>query len=127
MRSGRVVWFNLTVRFVVELLAVGFVGYWGFNASNDTLVRLALGIGAAVAFAVVWGLFLAPTSRRGLTTPQKNVLGTILLLVAAGALAIAGQPAVAAIYAVVVILNAAALLVLGDRVTSSLDRFGRPG
>jgi hypothetical protein len=122
-----VVWLNLTVRFIVELLAVGFVGYWGFNASDDTLLRLALGIGAAVAFAVVWGLFLAPTATRGLTTRQKNILGTILLLVAAAAVAAAGQPAIAVVYAVVVILNAAALLILGDRVTSSLDRFGRPG
>ena len=120
------VWVNLAVRFVVELLGMAFVGYWGFNLSDDLLVGLALGIGAAVAFAVVWGLFLAPNANRGLTTRQRNILGTIVLLVAAAALAAAGQPTLAAVYAVVVIVNAGLLLALGDRVERSLTRIERP-
>ena len=121
------IWLNVTVRFIVELLGLGFVAYWGFNVSDQLVVRLAVGIGAAAAFAVVWGLFLAPTATRGLTTRQKTILGTIVLLIAAAAVAVAGQPTVAVVYAVVVILNAAALLILGDRVARSLDRFGRSG
>lgn len=121
------VWLNLVVRFIVELLAVGFVGYWGFTASDDTTVRLILGTGAVAVLVVVWGLFLAPTADRGLTRSQKNFLGTIVLLVAAGALAVAGQPLVALVYAVVVIVNVVVLSALGDEVERSLGERGPRG
>ena len=52
------VWLNVAIRFVVELLGVGFVGYWGFKASDDTLTGALLGVGAVVVFAIVW----APSS-----------------------------------------------------------------
>jgi hypothetical protein len=118
---------NLAVRFLVELLAVGFVGYWGFTASDDLIIGAVLAIGAVALFAVVWGLFLAPNATRGLTRIQKDIVGTIVLLVAAGALALAGQPTVAVVYAVVVVVNAGILLVLGDQVDRSLQRFGPRG
>ncbi len=118
------VWLNLAVRLIVELLGVVFVGYWGLNASDDTATGLVLGIGAVIAFAVVWGLFLAPTATRGLNKGQKDVIGTIVLLVAAGAFALSGQPMVALIYAVVVLVNAIALRLLGDRVERSMSELG---
>jgi hypothetical protein len=111
-----VIWLNLAVRFAVELLGVAFVGYWGFNASDDTVTGAILGVGAIVVFAVVWGAFLAPNATRGLSRSQKNGIGTLVLLVAAGALALAGQPIVALVYAVVVSLNALVLWKLGDGV-----------
>jgi hypothetical protein len=118
------VWLNLAVRLIVELLGVVFVGYWGLNAADDTVTRLVLGIGAVVVFAVVWGLFLAPTANRGLSKRQKDVIGTIVLLVAGGALAIAGQPLIAVAYAIVVLANAVALWLLGDRVDRSMSELG---
>ena len=118
------VWLNLAVRLIVELLGVVFVGYWGLNASDDTATGLVLGIGAVVVFAVVWGLFLAPTANRGLSKGQKDVIGTIVLLVAAGALALAGQPLIAVVYAIVVLVNAVALWLLGDRVERSMSELG---
>jgi hypothetical protein len=118
------VWLNLAVRLIVELLGVVFVGYWGLNASDDTATGLVLGIGAVIAFAVGWGLFLAPTATRGLSKGQKDVIGTIVLLVAAGAFALGGQPMVALIYAVVVLVNAIALRLLGDRVERSMSELG---
>ena len=118
------VWLNLAVRLIVELLGVVFVGYWGLTASDDTAIGIVLGVGAVVAFAVVWGLFLAPTASRGLTKRQKDVIGTIVLLVAAVALALAGQPLAALVYAIVVLVNAAVLWLLGDRVERSLTGLG---
>ena len=117
-------WLNLGVRLVVELLGVVFVGYWGLNATDATATGLVLGIGAVVAFAVVWGMFLAPTATRGLSKSQKDVIGTIVLLIAAGALALAGQPLAALVYAIVVLANAVALWLLGDAVDRSLTNVG---
>ncbi len=121
------VWLNLAVRLIVELLGVAFVGYWGLNASRDTVTGIALGIGAAAVFAVVWGLFLAPTAKRGLDKRQKDLIGTIVLLVAAGALALAGQPLIASVYAIVVLVNAVVLWLLGDEVERSVSNLGPRG
>jgi hypothetical protein len=121
------VWLNLAIRFVVELLGVGFVGYWGLNASDDTRIGVLLAIGAMVIVGVVWGLFLAPTATRGLSKVQKDVVGTGVLLVAAGALALAGQPMIALAYAIVVLVNAVVLWRLGGEVERSLGTMGRRG
>ena len=43
------------------------------------------------------------------------MIGTIVLLVAAGALALAGLPVIALVYAVVVVVNAVILWQLGGR------------
>lgn len=118
---------NLAVRFFVELLGVGSVGYWGCTASDDTIIRLVVAIAAVAGFAVMWSLFLAPNARRGLTTVQKNGLGTIVLLISAGALALAGQPTAALAYAAVVIVNAAFLFLLRDAVARSVSSFGPRG
>ncbi len=118
---------NLAMQFIVELLGVAFVGYWGFTASDDAIIRLILAIGAMAGFAVAWGLFLAPAAGGGLTTVQKEVLGTIVLLISAGALAMAGQPTAALGYAAVVLANAALLFALGDDVARSLSSFGPRG
>ena len=116
---------NLAVRFFVELIGVGLVGYWGFTASDHAVVRVLLGVGAVVVFIVIWGLFLAPTASSGLSKVQKDILGTIVLLIAAGAFAAAGQPTAALVFAAVVIVNAALLFVFGDAAAESLARIGR--
>jgi len=120
-----VVWLNVAIRFVVELLGVVFVGYWGFSASDTVITGALLGVGAVIIFAVVWGAFLAPTAGRGLSRTQKNFFGTLVLLVAAGALALAGQATVALVYAVVVVVNAVILWRLGDDVDRSVAGLGR--
>ena len=119
------VWLNLAIRFVVELLGLGFVGYWGLNASSDAIIGVVLALGAMIVFGVAWGLFLAPTARRGLSRVQKDVIGTVVLLVAAGALALAGQPTIALAYMIVVLVNAVVLWRLGDEVERSLGTMGR--
>ena len=101
---------TLGLRLVVELLGVGFVAYWGFTAADDLPTRIALAAGAAAVFVALWGRFLAPRATSGLTRPQKDVLGTAVLLLSAGALAAAGRPAAGLLYATVVLLNAVLLL-----------------
>ena len=84
---------TLGLRLVVELLGFVFVAYWGCTAADDLPTRIALAAGAAAVFVALWGRFLAPRATSGLTRPQKDVLGTAVLLLSAGALAAAGRPA----------------------------------
>ena len=107
---------NLVIRFVVELLGLGFVGYAAWTLAGPGLLGwIAAGI-AVVAFAALWGLFFSPRADRGLSWTQKDIGGMVVLLLAAGALAATGQVTAAVIYAVVVIVNAALLFLVRDDV-----------
>lgn len=51
---------NLALRFLLELAALGAVGYWGFSASHSWLVKLVAGIGLPLVMAAAWGIFRVP-------------------------------------------------------------------
>lgn len=54
---------NDLVAFLVELAAFALIVAWGFQASDNVLVRLLLGVGGALLAAVAWGLWAAPKAR----------------------------------------------------------------
>jgi len=96
---------NLALRFLLELAAVVAFGYWGFHTGGSTVARVVLGVGSPVLAAVVWGLFVAPKAAMTLPSRVKFVLGLAILLLAAVALAAAGQPAIAVAFAAIVVIN----------------------
>ncbi len=104
---------NLAVRFIAELLAVGFVAAWGYSLATNQVARVAMALVAAALLVTAWGTILAPRARSGLTGPQRTAIGTLVLLAAAGGLAVVGQPVAAAAFSAVVVVNAAALLATG--------------
>lgn len=105
---------NLALRFVIELIGVGAFAYWGWQTGSAGLGRIALAIGAPVAFIVVWAIVVAPNATNALAQPQRDIIGTALLLLAAGALAAAGQPAAGVVFGAVVLLNWVLLIVFGQ-------------
>jgi len=107
---------NLALRFVVELVGVGALAYWGLNAPAAGVARIALTIGAPLALIAVWATVVAPSAASGLSQPHKDLLGTALLILAAGALALVGQRAAAAVFASVVVVNWVLLVLFGERV-----------
>ena len=104
---------TITVRFLVELAGVAALVYAGLQAPIDGWARIALAVGAALAFIVVWGLVVAPRATNRLTQPQRDLIGTAMLLLAAGALALTGQPVLGFVFATVVVIDWLALIVLG--------------
>lgn len=116
---------NLGVRFVVELMAIVLFAYWAWSATGPGLLGWVFAGLAVTAFVVVWGLFLAPRANRGLSWTQKEILGTLALLLAAGALAATGQTTAAAVYAVVVLVNAVVLFARRDDAARVLEDAGR--
>ena len=85
----------LAIRFFVELLGIVAVAYWGWQTGPEGIGRIALAVAAAVALVVVWGFVVAPKAANPLSQQARDIIGTVLLLVAAAGLAFAGQPQLA--------------------------------
>ena len=105
---------NLLLRFVVELVGVGVLAYWGSQASTLPVGRVALAIGAPLALIITWAIVVAPNARNVLTQPQRDAIGTVLLVGSALALAAAGQRTAAVVFGAIVVMNWVALLFFGQ-------------
>lgn len=96
---------NLALAFILELCALGALGYWGFRAGGSLPTKIALAIGAPLLLAVFWGLFLAPRANFPVPDPWSMALKVAVFAAAALALAVAGQSTLAWALAVVVAIN----------------------
>lgn len=104
---------NVVLRFVLQLIALAAVFTFGFHLAEPLPLRIVLGLAAAVALDLVWGVSASHNATNRLSQDQRLVVGTVLLEVAAAALAIAGQPLFAIAYGIVVLINGAGLVVAG--------------
>lgn len=96
---------NLAIRFLLELAAVAAVVYWGWRLGGEGLAGLALGLALAAVLVLVWWRLIAPKARGPISTDMRPLIGSGILLLAAGALGLAGQPFLAAILAGAVVVN----------------------
>jgi hypothetical protein len=65
---------NLGLAFLLELILLVAVGYFGFTLHAPLYIKLLVGLGAPVLVGIVWGLFAAPKSERRLHQPGLTVL-----------------------------------------------------
>jgi hypothetical protein len=105
---------NLALRFLLELCAVGALGYWGFKTGGGAVAKIILGIGAPLLAAVVWGTFLSP--RAAFALPGALVLLLQALVFASGVagLAATGYSELALVFGVIVVVNAVLMYVWGQ-------------
>ena len=82
---------NLLLRFLLELCLLVAFGYWGFKTGQPMMVKIGLGIGGPLLFAVIWGIFLAPNSSRRLQEPWLLLLELVIFGLALAALYRTGQ------------------------------------
>lgn len=104
----------LLVRFLCELAMLAAFGYWGFRTGDGAVAEIALGIGAPLVVAIIWGTFLSPKRRYDLPVVARIVIELALFGAAALALAVAGQPGLAVMLAAVAVIQRAALSALGE-------------
>ena len=50
---------NLMIRFILELLALISVGYWGWK-NFDGIWQYVLGLGLPILMTIIWGTFAVP-------------------------------------------------------------------
>jgi Protein of unknown function (DUF2568) len=105
---------NLALRFLLELCALGALGYWGFNAGNATIARIALGVGTPLVAAVVWGTFVSPRAPVELPGALVVVLQALVFGSAAAGLAASGHRTLALVFVVVVLINVVLMYVWGQ-------------
>ena len=104
MSSQAFHWANLTVAFLLELCALAALGYWGVQTGDGPVAKTALGVGAPLLTAVLWGLFAAPRAPVSLPLARFAVQ---LLVFGSAALALyaIGHRALALTFAVLVVAN----------------------
>lgn len=100
---------NLVLRFVLELFGFAAVAYAAAQIPDNWLASLLAATGAAGALIALWAVVVAPRATSGLTQPQKDIIGTILLLLAGVALGLTGQVGLAVAFGAVVVVNAVLL------------------
>ena len=119
MTSGAYLWGNLALAFVLELCGLAAFGYWGAHTGTHILTRVALGIGAPLVAALLWGVFAAPRAPAA-SPAAAAVVQVVFFLAAALALGITGHPRLAATVLILVLVNSA-LLHLLHQPTSAQD------
>jgi hypothetical protein len=95
---------NLGLAFLLELGGLAALGYWGYQTGTGPL-RWVLAIGAPLLLAVIWGVFLSPQATVRLPETLTTPLRPLLLLLTAAALASAGQPILAGIFGVAIVIS----------------------
>ncbi len=97
-------WANLTVAFLLELCALAALGYWGLRTGTGPVTKAALGIGAPLVAAVLWGLFAAP--RATFSIPLASVAVQLVIFGGATvALYVVGRHGLAITFVVLVVAN----------------------
>lgn len=104
---------NLAARFALELAGISAVGYWGYQAVDAAPARLGLAAAGVVALVATWAVIVAPNASNAIPQDVRIVIGSGVLLLAAGALVVSGQSTLAAAFAAAIVLNTVLLFALG--------------
>ena len=104
---------NEALAFLLELAALAALGLWGSAAGHSFAEHLALGIGAPLLAAVLWGLYAAP--RALVKLPLAGVLMVKTVVFGGAALALWGVGSGGLAIAFAVIAAANTTLATADR------------
>ena len=119
---------NLALRFLLELAGFAGAGYAAYQLTDglNGAVRWILAIGASGVIIGLWGFVAAPRRQNGLSQAQKDVIGSVILLVIGGAVWMAGQQGLTMGFGLLLILNTILLFVFGQDARDRLEP-GRTG
>ncbi len=105
---------NLALRFLLELCALGALGYWGFKTGSGLVAKIGLGIGAPLVAAVVWGVFVSPQAPVQLSGIVVLILQVLVFGSAAAGLVATGHRTLALAFVAIVVINAVLMYVWGQ-------------
>lgn len=105
-------WVVVSVRFLLELGMLAALAYWGYETGTGAL-RYVLAIGAPLAAAVVWGAVVAPKAVFSVPSGVRLAVSLLVFATAVAALYAGDRPALAAAFAVLVVVDTALVYALG--------------
>jgi hypothetical protein len=105
---------NLGLRFLLELCTLAALAYWGFHTGQGWLLKTALGIGAPLLAAVVWGAFVAPKAVVSVSAPARLALELAVFASAVAGLAAARQTSLAWTLGVAYAINRILIAIWGQ-------------
>jgi hypothetical protein len=105
---------NDGLRFLLELATLAAASYWGFHEFDGAVAVLA-GLGAPIAIAAVWGVWMAPRSDRRVADPARLVLEVVIFGSGVAALAAAGPTSPAVVLGAMVVLHLVLTFALDQR------------
>ena len=102
---------NLAVRFSLEIVGLVALGWWGWSQSEGVF-RFVFALGIPILAAVLWGTFAVPDDPSRSGSAPIQVPGIIRLLLelaffatATWALFYAGQPVLALVFGLIVLIH----------------------
>lgn len=110
---------NEAFAFLLELAAVGALGWWGFHTGHGLAAQLALGLGAPIAAMVLWGLFASPKATFPVAIPLVLLVKAVVFGAAVLACHAVGHPGLAWALGVTAVLNTALATVDRDALTTA--------
>ena len=96
---------NLGIRFLLEIMVLVILGYWGFHVSQGTIIKILLGIGTPLLAAVIWGMFGAPKAPYVLSGFSFLILEIVIFGLPAVALFNTEKQSLALLYGLIVVVN----------------------
>ncbi|WP_405685023.1 YrdB family protein [Streptomyces sp. NBC_00057] len=98
---------NELLAFIVELVALAALAWWGFTTGDGAAAQLVLGLGTPAVAIMLWGMFAAPRAR--FRPPLAGVLLVKAVVLGGGVYAVhaVGHPVAAVFFGVVVVVNTA--------------------
>jgi hypothetical protein len=106
---------NLALRFLLELTALGALGYWGAQRGTSLWIKVLLALLLPSVMIVVWYFFVAPKAPRGGTRAQRLLVGLVVFFAAAAATADAGYATLGVAFGAVALLNTVLVYATGPQ------------
>ena len=105
---------NSLLAFLVEIAMLVLLGYWGYHASENNVVKYILAIGTPAGAAILWGVFAAPRSKTRLRQPLLLLFKLVLFIVTAFLVYRLGKVNAAAIFIFFALFNQAVTAIAGE-------------
>jgi|GEM_PF-5361759 len=96
---------NLAIRFLVEMLTVFIIAYWGFTFKQGFMVKISLGVILPIAIVAFWGLYAAPKAPYKVNDTIKLILEIGFIIVACSSLHFTKYSKFTILFAIVSFLN----------------------
>jgi hypothetical protein len=103
---------NLTVAFFLEIAMLVAFAYFGFRYPENTVLKYLLMIILPVTAMMLWAYFAAPKSNHRLQQPSRVLFALTMFGAAIFSLNMSGKTMLAAIFAIIVIVNQLLLFIL---------------